>query len=136
MPRPLSATVTELSGWIVDLDVVAVAGERLVDGVVDDLVDQVVQAAHAGRADVHAGPLADGLEALEDRDVLGVVLHYFPAYEENAQLAAKGNAPQFPERLLGRLRGRDLPQVSLGSSFAGGQRAPAGSGDLRRGRPL
>ena len=55
------------------VDARAVAGERLVDGVVDDLVDEVVQAAHAGRADVHAGPLADGLEALEDGDVLGVV---------------------------------------------------------------
>jgi hypothetical protein len=54
-------------------DGVAVTGQRLVDGVVDDLVDEVVQAAHAGRADVHARALADGLEALEDRDVLGVV---------------------------------------------------------------
>ena len=73
MPRPSSATVTELSGWIVDVDGVAVAGERLVDRVVDHLVDEVVQAANAGRADVHAGPLAHRLEALEDGDVLGVV---------------------------------------------------------------
>ena len=73
MPRPSSTTVTELSGWIVTVDLGAEAGERLVDGVVDDLVDEVVQAAHAGRADVHAGPLADGLEALEDGDVLRVV---------------------------------------------------------------
>ena len=56
-----------------DVDAVAVAGERLVDGVVDDLVDQVVQPAHAGRADVHARALAHGLETLEDGDVLGVV---------------------------------------------------------------
>ena len=55
------------------VDAVAVAGKRLVDRVVDDLVDQVVQAAHTGRADVHAGPLAHGFEALEDGDVLGVV---------------------------------------------------------------
>ncbi len=73
MPRPSSTTVTELSGWIVTSTVVAVAGERLVDGVVDDLVDEVVQAAHAGGPDVHAGALADGLETLEDGDVLGVV---------------------------------------------------------------
>ena len=51
----------------------AEAGEGLVDGVVDDLIDEVVQAHHAGRADVHAGALADGLQALEDGDVLGVV---------------------------------------------------------------
>ena len=56
-----------------DRDLAAEAGERLVDGVVDDLVDEVVQAHHAGRADVHAGALADRLEALEDGDVLCVV---------------------------------------------------------------
>ena len=51
-------------------DPVAVAGQRLVDGVVDDLADQVVQAALAGGADVHARALAHRLEALEhlDRD--------------------------------------------------------------------
>ena len=56
-----------------DGDLGAEAGERLVDGVVDDLVDEVVQAHHAGRADVHARALADRLEAFEDRDVLRVV---------------------------------------------------------------
>ena len=65
--------MTELSGWIVTDDLGAEAGERLVDGVVDDLVDEVVQAHHAGRADVHARALADRLEALEDGDVLRVV---------------------------------------------------------------
>ena len=55
-------------------DAVAVAGERLVDGVVDDLGDQVVQAALTGRADVHARALADGLEALQHRDRRGVVV--------------------------------------------------------------
>ena len=52
---------------------VGLSGERLVDSVVDNLVDEVVQAARAGRPDVHARALADGLEALEDSDVLGVV---------------------------------------------------------------
>ena len=56
-----------------DLDVVAVAGEGLVDRVVDDLVDEVVQAAGAGGADVHARSLADGLEALEHLDRTGAV---------------------------------------------------------------
>ena len=54
-------------------DLRAEAGQRLVDGVVDDLVDEVVQTHHAGRADVHAGALADGLETFEDGDVLRVV---------------------------------------------------------------
>ena len=53
---------------------VRVAGQRLVDGVVDDLPHQVVQAALAGGADVHAGALADRLEPLEDLDRGGVVL--------------------------------------------------------------
>ena len=56
-----------------DVDTRAVAGERLVDGVVDDLVDEVMQPAHAGRPDVHAGSLADRLETLEHGDVLRVV---------------------------------------------------------------
>ena len=47
---------------------VGVAGHRLVDRVVDDLPHQVVQAALAGRADVHAGPLADGVQALQHGD--------------------------------------------------------------------
>ena len=50
------------------VDVVAVAGERLVDRVVDDLVDEVVQTARTGRADVHAGSLADGFETFEHLD--------------------------------------------------------------------
>ena len=37
-----------------DVDAVAVAGHGLVDGVVDDLLDEVVQAGRAGGADVHA----------------------------------------------------------------------------------
>ena len=69
----MSATTTELSGWIVTVMLSAVAGEGFVDRVVDDLVDQVVEAARPGGADVHAGPLADRLEALEDGDVLCVV---------------------------------------------------------------
>jgi len=55
----------------------AVARDGLVDGVVDDLVDEVVQAARPGGADVHARPLANGLEALEDLDVLSVVVRLF-----------------------------------------------------------
>jgi hypothetical protein len=55
------------------LDGGGVAGESLVDGVVDDLPDEVVQTALTGRADVHARTLANRLETLEDGDVLGVV---------------------------------------------------------------
>ena len=44
-----------------DVDFLGVAGESLVDGVVDDFVDQMVQAHLAGRADVHGGTQTHGL---------------------------------------------------------------------------
>ena len=60
-----------------DVDFGGVAGQRLVDGVVDDLVDHVVQAgAVVGVADVHARPLAHGIEALEDLDRFRAVVGF------------------------------------------------------------
>ena len=51
------------------------SGERFVDTVVDDFVDQVVQAALGRVADVHAGTLADGFQAVEDGDLVrGIVV--------------------------------------------------------------
>jgi hypothetical protein len=47
-------------------DVLAMAGERFVDAVVDDFVHEVVRAPRVG---IHAGPAADGLEPLENFDV-------------------------------------------------------------------
>lgn len=55
------------------VDGVAVPGEGFVDGVVDDLLDQVVQTARAGRTDVHTGALADGLEPLEHLNLVCAV---------------------------------------------------------------
>jgi hypothetical protein len=57
MPRPLSLTRTPPSAMQRDVDGVGIAGQRLVDRVVDDLPDEVVQAALAGGPDVHAGRL-------------------------------------------------------------------------------
>ncbi len=56
-----------------DLDAIAVPGECLINGVVDDLVDEVVKTARTGRADVHAGSLADRLESFEDLDLIRAV---------------------------------------------------------------
>ena len=77
MPRPSSVTVIELPSLCsVDVDVGGEAVHRLVHGVVDDLPDEMVQAGGADAADVHAGPLADRLEPLENGDVFcGVVGH-------------------------------------------------------------
>ena len=66
----------EPSGLSVTSHLRGVARERLVDRVVDDLVDHVMQArAVVGVADIHARALAHRIEALEDPDrafVIGV----------------------------------------------------------------
>ena len=67
-----SAVVFDADGVIfVDryVDVGAVTGQSLVDGVVYHLVDQVVEALLADVADVHGGALAHGFQAFEDLDV-------------------------------------------------------------------
>ena len=67
-----AAVVAHLGGPVAvqdDLDLGAVSGERLVHRVVEDLPEAVLQAPAVGRADVHAWPLADGLQAFEDRQV-------------------------------------------------------------------
>ena len=57
------------------VDQVAIARERLVDGVVDHLIDHVVQArAVIGVADIHARPLAHGIEAFQHFDGFGAVI--------------------------------------------------------------
>jgi hypothetical protein len=57
-----------------DVDAVGVARHGLVDGVVDDLPHEMVEAGQTRGTDVHARPLADRIEALEDLDVLGAVV--------------------------------------------------------------
>ena len=56
------------------MNMLAIARQRLVHGVVDGLVHHAVQAgAVVGIADVHAGPLAHGIEAAQNRDGFGAV---------------------------------------------------------------
>ena len=57
-----------------DLDLVGVSGQRFVDRVVDDFVDQVVQSHLAGRADVHRRTQADGFHAFQNFDGIGGVI--------------------------------------------------------------
>ena len=56
-----------------DLDVVAMPAHGLVDGVVHHLVDQVVQALHAGVADVHGRALPHRLQTFKDLNLCGAV---------------------------------------------------------------
>ena len=56
-----------------DIDEIAATGERFVDRVVDDFIDQMMEPALIGAPDIHTGPTADGLEAFEDLNVSGSV---------------------------------------------------------------
>ena len=126
--RNASTVVGDADGAVLedaDLDVGGVARHRFVDRVVDDFPDQVVQAPHVGRADVHARSSPDGVEAFEDLDALGVVVargrlagtasrpapQSAPAVEPSADpLAARGRS--WVKRLLrsGGRRGARTPR--------------------------
>jgi hypothetical protein len=58
-----------------DLDVIAVTRQRFVDRVVEDFEHHVVEpGAIGGIADVHAGPLADCFQPLQDLDARRIVI--------------------------------------------------------------
>ena len=74
MPRPLSVHGQRVAGLVQrDRDVVGVAVDVLVDGVVEDFPREVVQPLGVDAADVHGRPLADRLQPFEDLDVLRAV---------------------------------------------------------------
>jgi hypothetical protein len=56
-----------------DVYAATVPRKRFVHGVVDELVDEVVESFGASRADIHARALADRFEAFEDLDVFAGV---------------------------------------------------------------
>ena len=60
---------------LVDLhqDIRAVACQGLVDGVVHDLIHQMVKTGGGGGADIHTGPLADSLQPLQNLDLRGII---------------------------------------------------------------
>ena len=62
-----------------DADGIAIARQRLVDGVVDDLLHEVMQAPLVRRTDIHTGALADGFQPFEHLYLLLPVfaLHFF-----------------------------------------------------------
>ena len=57
-----------------DVDLLRKPHQRLVHGVVDDFPETVHEASAVRRADVHAGALADGIQTLEHREMLGGVV--------------------------------------------------------------
>ena len=58
----------------VNVNLRAEARKRLVDAVVENLVDQVVKTADIRAPDVHVGALAHRVETLENANVVGTVL--------------------------------------------------------------
>ena len=77
-----------------DRDFRRMAGQRLVDGVVDHLVDHVVQArAVIGVADIHARPLAHRIKALEHLDrfrAIGIGIHVDSRFGHLGSFKARG----------------------------------------------
>ena len=74
--RNTAAIVTNGDGSVGvngDLNTCAVAGQMLVDRVVENLEDAVVESALIGIADVHTRALTDGLESLKFVDLGGAV---------------------------------------------------------------
>ena len=61
-------------GFQPDLDDAGMSGDRLVHGVVENFGKEVVQRPLVRAPDIHARALADGLQALEDLDVLGGIV--------------------------------------------------------------
>ncbi len=62
--------VVEMNG---DVNTRCVPGENLIDRVVDDLIDEMVQALLAVRADVHRRTKPHGLKSFENLDVVACV---------------------------------------------------------------
>ena len=71
-----AAAVIDHGDRVVDvddgIDARRIAGQRLVDRVVDHFVDQVVQSHLAGRADVHRRTKANRLQTFEHFDIVPV----------------------------------------------------------------
>src|SRR5205823_3019521 len=109
------------------LDPVVAAREGLIDGVVEQLVDELVEAAEAGRADVHPGPEPDRLETFEDGDVLcGVVRFSHEKSPANKPFAGwgqcirtTGRAGAEPTQLLSLSR-----QIRVGPDHRSKQSSP------------
>jgi len=97
MPRPLSRHLGGPVSVQDDLDPGAVAAERLINGVIEDLPEAVLQAPPIGRPDVHARALPDGLQALKHRQVAGGVrrgLRLAGLLAERADLAEAAGLPR------------------------------------------
>ena len=106
IPAPSSWTDDAVVRVDRDDDLGGAAGHRLVHGVVDDLVDEVVHPARAGGADVHPRAEPDVLDALEDLDVMCVVGVCSSPSRWPIVLPSVPRAGRPTHRSWGRARGR------------------------------
>jgi hypothetical protein len=56
-----------------DADAITMAGQGFIYGVVDNLIDEMVQSFLSGITDVHGWSFANGFKAIEDLNLLGSV---------------------------------------------------------------
>ena len=95
--------------------IIGITCERLVDGVVDNLVDHVMEARAVVRiADIHTGTLADRIEPFQDLDAVGAIgfrrhVHASCCFHKVHLITREFCGPAFllfsvPKRILHRLR--------------------------------
>ena len=124
-----SAIVCDGSGVIgvqAHVDRVAVTFQGFVDRVVDDLPEAVHEAPVVGRADVHAGALAHGLEPLKDREVPRVVVGCVARSHDMHHMWV--NARLWPAVRVARVLGRFPRLTRPGPDRAGGRTFGADGG--------
>ncbi|GGT08266.1 hypothetical protein GCM10010271_08550 [Streptomyces kurssanovii] len=98
-PRPVVCDAHAAVGREGDVDGACVAGEDLVHRPVGDLEHELTQAAFAGRADIHPGPLPNGFASLQHLNMAGVVPHGVLTHE--LPLGVSGRRRQ-PRRIPGK----------------------------------
>jgi len=73
-------------------------GEDFVDGVIDDLIDEMVQPARGHIPDIHRRPPADSLETLENLNIFGAIFI----------MPVGGRLGLFDDQFFGLLRGHSV----------------------------
>ena len=74
--RNAAAVIGDGDGVVVvngDFDFACIAGESLVDGIIHDLINEVMKAHLARRTDIHGGTQAHGFKSFEDFNVVAGV---------------------------------------------------------------
>src|SRR5262249_53317546 len=105
----------------------AKASQSLINGIVDNLIDEVMKPINAGRSDVHCWPLPDRFQTLQNFDVFGAVIrlcsrglaltiapwilnsfnHSFPPDSSNVDVAL----PSVFHGILGENKARSLRSI-------------------------